>query len=217
MKIKKLVIAFLFIVSIFLLLKLDLISLKDIDAWAEFIQSFGYWAFLVYLFFCIISSYVFLPLFMTRLIGMIIFGTFLGSILNILGMLIGAICSFFSSRYFMTNFLKKKLEKNKFYKKISSELSKHGGIIIFITRSNPFLSNSLQNYIYGLSDISVKIYIFWTLILYVLGTTSMALWIKLAISDNIFTKENILILIFAILLVLVSGIFYYIAKKKNKF
>jgi len=217
MKIKKLVIAFLFIVSIFLLLKLDFINLKDVDAWAEFIQSFGYFAFLIYLIFCIISSYIFLPLFMTRLIGMVIFGPFLGSVLNILGMLIGALCSFFSSRYLMTNFLRKKLKTNKFYNKINLELEKHGEIVVFITRANPFLSNSLQNYIYGLSNISIKIYILWTLILYILGTTSMALWIKLVISDNIFTGKNITIFIFAVLLVLIFGLFYYIVKKKNKF
>lgn len=216
MKIKKLSIFFTIIISIFLLLRLDLIHLKDIDALSTYIQSFGNWAFLVYLLFCILASYIFFPLFMLRLIGIFIFGPIIGSALNILGSLIGAILSFFSARYLMGNFIQKKLEKNVLYNKINRGLNKHGGIIIFITRSNPLVSNTLQNYIYGLSDIKAKTYILWTILLYFLGTTSLALWLKLVISDDIFSSENIFLFLVALMLIIILVAVYYIVKKKHK-
>ncbi len=217
MNLKKILIYTLEILAIiFLYVNRHYFNFTDVDRIIDLIQSFGYLSFLSYLIFAVIASLFFTPLAVIRLAALVIFGPLIGSLLALGGILLGSISCFFLARYFMHGFFMKKFHKNKYYLKINKAVREKKGLVMLGTRLNPVFSNTLQNYLYGLTDISLKDYVIWSGLLYLPGTVLIALYVKLATIENLFSKENIPMLIVIILFIIIITIFLIYLKRKSK-
>lgn len=188
----------------------------DVDMIIDWIKSYGYLSFLSYLVFCIIASLFFTPLAIQRSIALIIFGPLIGGVLAVGGILLGAISCFVLSRYVLASYFKKKFENHKLYNKINTSVKKRKGLIMLSTRFNPVFSNTLQNYLYGLTELSFRDYTVWTTIMYIPGTITLALWIKLATIDNLFSRQNIFLVVLILLGILILTISIIYIKKRSR-
>ena len=200
---------------IFFIFRSDNSEIKHIEKTMTFIKSFGYISFFVYILFCMSSSFIFVPLSLTRIIGIMIFGTFWGSILNILGITSGAVLSFFLSRYVFSKCLTEKFKGNTKYNKINEAVEKHGIMVLIGTRLNPFFSNTVQNFLYGVTDIRASSYVLWTFFLYAIGTIFMSLWIELATTEDIIGRRGLIRTTLILLSILFITIILIILKKKS--
>lgn len=89
------------------------------------------------------------PVLLLVLAGGVLFGPIMGTVMNILGALIGATCGFCISRYFSTSKLGVFINKQKLMKRIDS----HGWKSIAILRLIPIIPFHAVNYSLGLSSI----------------------------------------------------------------
>lgn len=203
------------LIIIFFIFRSDNSEIKHIEKTMAFIKSFGYVSFFIYILFCISASFIFIPLSITRLIGIMIFGPLWGSILNVTGITSGAILSFFLSRYVFSKYFIERFKTNAKYNKINEAVEKHGVMVLIGTRLNPFFSNTIQNFLYGVTDIKVSSYILWTVFLYGIGTAFMALWIELATTDNFIGRRGFMHTALILISILFIIIIFIILKKKS--
>lgn len=210
--------SFIFVIAlviIFFIFRSDNSEIKHIEKTMAFIKSFGYVSFFIYILFCISSSFIFIPLSITRIIGIMIFGPLWGSFLNICGITAGAVLSFFLSRYVFSKYFIERFKTSTKYNKINEAVEKHGIMVLIGTRLNPLFSNTVQNFLYGVTDIKTSSYIIWTFFLYGIGTAFMALWIELATTGDLLGRRGFIhtsILLIAILFIMMI---FVILKKKS--
>lgn len=203
------------IAFIFIFFHWDNPFLKNLEELIKIIDSFGYLSFVVYIIFCIAASFLFVPLSITRIVGIVVFGPLKGSVLNIIGITSGAFFSFVFSRYIFSKFFMEKFENNKNYLKINTAIEKHGAAVLISTRMNPIFSNTAQNFLYGLTSVELLQYTYWTVFLYGIGTVSMALWLELVISRSLFSINNIQQLIFIVVSIAAIAVIFFLLKKKT--
>ena len=83
------------------------------------------------------------------------FGPFYGMLYTLIGATIGAVLAFLTSRFFLHDYLSKKIEKNNFYKKIKGKDNKNIAVLIFLSRLMPYMSFDIVSYVAGLTNINV--------------------------------------------------------------
>lgn len=115
-----------------------------------------------------------------------VFGAFYGTFLCALSATIGAIISFVVGRYFLKDSIKPKLENNKVLSKLLfSDNRENDVMILMITRLLPIFPYNLQNFAYGITDISIWTYSLYTFIFLIPGSAMFTL-----ISAGSISKEN---------------------------
>ncbi len=109
-----------------------------------------------------------------------LFGSVIGVISVLVGATIGAALCFLIARYAMRDMVAERLMHNANFQRLDALTEKHGDIIVAITRLVPIFPFNLLNYGFGLTNISFKVYIFWTgicitpgTVLYVVGTDAI--------------------------------------------
>ena len=95
----------------------------------------------------------------------VIFGPWLGIFACLIATTLGAAMAFVVGRFFLKDMVKPMLEKNKALKKLLfSENEKSDLIILMITRMVPIFPYNLQNFAYGITDMSFWKYTIYTFI-----------------------------------------------------
>ena len=95
----------------------------------------------------------------------VIFGPWLGIFACLIATTLGAAMAFVVGRFFLKDMVKPMLEKNKILKKLLfSENEKSDLIILMITRMVPIFPYNLQNFAYGITDMSFWKYTIYTFI-----------------------------------------------------
>ena len=95
----------------------------------------------------------------------VIFGPWLGIFACLIATTLGAAMAFIVGRFFLKDMVKPMLEKNKALKKLLfSENEKSDLIILMITRMVPIFPYNLQNFAYGITDMSFWKYTIYTFI-----------------------------------------------------
>ncbi|NCN98608.1 hypothetical protein COU62_02030 [Candidatus Pacearchaeota archaeon CG10_big_fil_rev_8_21_14_0_10_35_219] len=89
------------------------------------------------------------------IIGGIFFGPFLGMLYTLIGATIGAVLAFLIARFFLGDYISKRLERNKFYQKIKGKKERNIAKIILITRLMPHVSFDIVSYAAGLTSLNV--------------------------------------------------------------
>ncbi len=89
------------------------------------------------------------------IIAGMLFGPFWGSLACLVATTLGAMFAFLAGRFFLKDAVKPMLEKNKLMKKLLfSNNEKNDTIVLMITRMVPLFPYNLQNFAYGITDIS---------------------------------------------------------------
>ncbi len=157
------------------------------------------------------SSVLALPGVTFALFSGILFGPILGIILCSISATISASISFIISRFFLKDSVKPLIEKNKYLNKILFEDgNKNAIMLLMITRLVPLFPYNIQNFAYGITDISFTLYTIYTFIFMLPGISLFTI-----ASAGIISKENRILyfLISGIIFVFVLTISIYLKKK----
>lgn len=157
------------------------------------------------------SSVLALPGVTFALFSGILFGPILGIILCSISATMSASISFIISRFFLKESVKPLIEKNKYLNKILFEDgNKNAIMLLMITRLVPLFPYNIQNFAYGITDISFTLYTLYTFIFMLPGISLFTI-----ASAGIISKENRILyfLISGIIFVFVLTISIYLKKK----
>ena len=144
------------------------------------------------------SSVLALPGVTFALFSGILFGPILGIILCSISATMSASISFIILRFFLKDSVKPLIEKNKYLNKILFEDgNKNAIMLLMITRLVPLFPYNIQNFAYGITDISFTLYTIYTFIFMLPGISLFTI-----ASAGIISKEN------RILYFLISGIIF---------
>ncbi len=135
-----------------------LISIGYLRRFTGRIRGLGYLGIFLYLLSFVLGTMLFLPSLPFILLGGITYGTVLGIIFASIGDLLGATMAFLVARYIMRDRIEKILNKNKTFHEINEGVKHDGWRIVVLTRMVPVIPHWLQNYAYGITEISFKIY-----------------------------------------------------------
>lgn len=109
------------------------------------------------------SSVLALPGITFALFSGILFGPVLGIILCSLSSTLAAVISFLISRFFLKDAVKPIVEKNKYLNKLLFEDgNKNAMLLLMITRLVPLFPYNIQNFAYGITDVSFIKYSLYT-------------------------------------------------------
>lgn len=93
----------------------------------------------------------------------LLFGPWLGSLLCLVATTLGAIAAFLASRYFLRDWLKPIVLKNALLRRfLFDEAGRSAILLLLITRLVPLFPYNLQNFAYGITDISLLPYSLYT-------------------------------------------------------
>ena len=205
---KKILLLIGFIVLLTLFMVFDLynyIGLDKVGELKEWILSFGIFGPIIYIFLYWISCLFFLPGLAITIVGAIVFGPILGTILISIGSTTGATLAFLFARYIGRDFIVSKFSHNTVYTKIDQGVKNQGARMLVITRLVPIFPFSIQNYLYGLTDINVLTYMFLSWLCMLPGTIAYAFLAGAVVSgEGDLGKTFIFLGIGAVFLVAVS-------------
>ncbi|HSR10346.1 MAG TPA: TVP38/TMEM64 family protein [Thermodesulfobacteriota bacterium] len=125
-------------------------------------QSLGPWAPAAFLLMWIVCCILLVPGLPVTIAGALVFGAFWGSVWTAIGANLGAAAAFLVGRYAARGMVAGWIEKNKSLKKIDEGVRQQGWRMLMITRLVPIFPFSIQNYVYGLTDIPFRTYLLVT-------------------------------------------------------
>lgn len=100
-----------------------------------------------------------------------LFGPYLGTICCVIAVSIGAGIAFLAGRYFLKDGLKPTIENHPYLHKILfEEAKKNDMVVLMITRLVPVFPFNLQNFAYGITDISFRNYMLYSFLFMIPGT-----------------------------------------------
>lgn len=109
-----------------------------------------------------------------------LYGSFWGVVLVSFASTAGATLAFLISRYFARSSVENWLKKKEKFKKLDAMTERQGDIIVAITRLVPIFPFNLLNYGFGLTQVKLKTYVFWSwlcmlpgTVLYVVGSDAI--------------------------------------------
>ncbi|MCX5912299.1 MAG: TVP38/TMEM64 family protein, partial [Deltaproteobacteria bacterium] len=134
-------------------------SLKErVERLDGMFQSLGVWAPAFYILIWILSCTLLLPGLPITIAGALVFGAVWGTVYTAIGANIGACAAFLVGRYAVRSMVEGWIKKNKSLMKIDEGVRQQGWRMLMITRFVPLFPFSLQNYVYGLTNIPFRTY-----------------------------------------------------------
>jgi uncharacterized membrane protein YdjX (TVP38/TMEM64 family) len=135
------------------------------DAIEGFIDSFGIYGPVIFVLIFALSIMLLVPGTVFTIVGALLFGPWMGTLLNVLGATLGAVGAFFIARHLGRDFVEH-IIGSRFgakLKRYDEKLQKHGFATIFYLRVT-FFPLSPLNYAAGLTKVSFRDYFFGTLL-----------------------------------------------------
>ncbi|MGL5051144.1 MAG: TVP38/TMEM64 family protein [Fusobacteriaceae bacterium] len=146
--------------------------LKDRQKLETLILSLGIWGPLVYILIYVFVTLTCLAALPITLVGGIVFGPVWGVVYTVIGASLGLAFSFLIARYVARKPIENKFGNTDAFKRINEGVKNEGWFILATTRLLPVFPFGIQNYVYGLTDISFLKY--WLLsTLFILPGTSV--------------------------------------------
>ena len=100
----------------------------------------------------------------------LIFGPWLGTLLCLIATTIGAIAAYIAGKFFLKDTIKPLVMKNKWLKKVLfDDAGRSDIVVLMITRLVPLFPYNLQNFAYGITDISLGAYSLYTFLFMIPG------------------------------------------------
>ena len=178
----------------------------------EMVETHKVMAFWIYVGVTIIGCVVLaLPGVTFAIIAGMMFGPWLGTLACLIATTIGAMAAFIAGRFFLKDAIKPMLEKNKLLKKLLfSNNEKNDFIILMITRLVPVFPYNLQNFAYGITDISFTRY---SVLTFVFMLPGVALYTIGAAGLTAESGKGTYFAVAAVLAVIVTAAGVFIKKK----
>ena len=208
----------LFGVGAFIIAKTGIVSqlnLENIPRLKEQFLALGWLAFIIFFFAYIIVCIFFLPGTPLTLLGGIVFGPLLGTLYTVTSASAGLAISFLIARYTMRDLMLEKLGSSDAFTKIDQGVKEQGWRILVITRLVPVFPFSIQNYIYGLTDIKFLTYWGLSTLFIIPGTAAYTMSAGAVLSGEFSTTNLIYLGIGALCFVGLSFVPKLLAKKET--
>ena len=142
----------------------ELFTMENVDKLDAWFDSLGLWAPLTFILVWIAACVFFLPGLPVTIVGALVFGPVWGSVYSSIGATLGAAAAFLVGRYAARGMVEGLVQKNKALQKIDDGVEKQGWRMLMITRLVPLFPFNAQNYVYGLTKISLPTYVLVTFI-----------------------------------------------------
>lgn len=145
------------------------------------------------------------------ILAAILFGPWWGTLFCLIATTIGAIIAFIAGRFFLQDSIRPMVEKSAMLKKLLfDEADKSDIVLLAITRLVPLFPYNIQNFAYGITDISLAHYSLYTFIFMIPGVALYTIG-----TAGFISGENRLLYfgIAAVLLVMVMFLGWVIRKK----
>jgi len=123
------------------------------------VDSLGVLAPIVYMIIYNLATLLFIPGSLLTLKGGCLFGLFWGSIYVTIAAMFGAICAFLIGRYLSRDWVCKQIENHPKFKAINQAVKREGWKIVLLTRLSPIFPFNLLNYVFGVTQVSLKDYV----------------------------------------------------------
>jgi len=124
------------------------------------VDSLGVLAPIVYMIIYNLATLLFIPGSLLTLKGGCLFGLFWGSIYVTIAAMFGAIFAFLIGRYLSRDWVCKQIENHPKFKAINQAVKREGWKIVLLTRLSPIFPFNLLNYVFGVTQVSLKDYVF---------------------------------------------------------
>ncbi|HLP79701.1 MAG TPA: TVP38/TMEM64 family protein [Acidobacteriota bacterium] len=176
----------------------------------DFLGKFGAFSAVIYI--LIISLEVIIapiPSIVFYAAGGLAFGTVKGSILILIGNMIGAVICYFLSRYFFKEYFEKKIPPA-LLQKFNASTNKYGPYALFFLRLNPFTSSDIFSYVAGVTNIRFVPFLISTS----LGIAPL-IFAQTYLGADVIGKSKILSLLFILFSLLYVAAFVYILIKSS--
>ena len=137
----------------------DLLTIGNIDRLDAWFRGFGMWAPALFVGVWVLACVFFLPGLPITLVGALIFGPVRGSIYSAIGATVGATAAFLVGRYAARGMVEGLLAGNQRLRAIDDGVRTQGWRMLMVTRLVPIFPFNAQNYVYGLTQISLPVYV----------------------------------------------------------
>ncbi len=146
-------------------------TLKDkVERMDTLFRGLGAWAPAVFVLIWIAACVMMLPGLPIAIAGGLVFGAVWGTVWSTVGANLGACLAFLVGRYAARDMVSGWVEKNKALRKIDEGVRQQGWRMLMITRLVPVFPFNIQNYVYGLTNISFGTYALVSVVCMVPGT-----------------------------------------------
>ncbi|MEQ9232789.1 TVP38/TMEM64 family protein [Coleofasciculus sp. E2-BRE-01] len=125
----------------------------------HWVESLGVLAPIVYIIIYNLATVLFIPGSLLTLKGGCLFGLFWGSIYVTIAAMFGAIFAFLIGRYLSREWVYKQIEHHPKFKAINQAVKTEGWKIVLLTRLSPIFPFNLLNYLFGVTQVSIKDYV----------------------------------------------------------
>ncbi|MEQ9483807.1 TVP38/TMEM64 family protein [Coleofasciculus sp. F4-SAH-05] len=125
----------------------------------HWVESLGVLAPIVYIIIYNLATVLFIPGSLLTLKGGCLFGLVWGSIYVTIAAMFGAICAFLIGRYLSRDWVCKQIEHHAKFKAINQAVKREGWKIVLLTRLSPIFPFNLLNYLFGVTQVSIKDYV----------------------------------------------------------
>jgi uncharacterized membrane protein YdjX (TVP38/TMEM64 family) len=125
----------------------------------QWVESLGAWGGIIFIAIYIFATIAFVPASLLTLGGGAVFGWLAGAIYVFLGATLGATIAFLIGRYLVRGWVAQRLAQNKRFRSIDAAVGRAGFKIVLLTRLSPVFPFNLQNYAYGVTQVSLKDYV----------------------------------------------------------
>ena len=140
---------------------------QDMLSW---IEGLGYWGAIIFIFIYVSTTIFLIPGLILTLGAGFIFGVIKGTIVVSIASTLGATAAFLIGRYFARIWVGQQIENQPKFKAINEAVAKNGWKIVGLTRLSPILPFIFLNYAFGVTQVSLKDYIWASWIGMIPGT-----------------------------------------------
>ena len=127
--------------------------LGAVEGTEEVVRRWGAMSIIIYPLLVMAATVLFLPGGILSLGGGFFFGLWWGTLLVLVGNLLGAAVAFFVGHKLGRKFVRKRILRDPRWAALDGAIAKHGPRIIFYSQLNPLFPTSLFNYLYGITKV----------------------------------------------------------------
>lgn len=128
----------------------------------HWLQTFGHWAPVIFIFLFVLGTVLTLPGSVMTLMAGVFFDTPLAILTATLGGTLGNAATFLIARNFAREDLARWASQNERFRKLDRMTEKHGAWIVALLRLMPLSPFSVLNYAFGLTRVRLGEYLFWS-------------------------------------------------------
>ena len=127
--------------------------LGAVEETEDVVRGWGAMSIVIYPLLVMAATVLFLPGGILSLGGGFFFGLWWGTLLVLIGNLLGAAVAFFVGHKLGRKFVRKRILRDLRWAALDGAIAKHGPRIIFYSQLNPLFPTSLFNYLYGITKV----------------------------------------------------------------